>query len=57
MTLGEHRAMSVAVFGEESPATKFLDEKIAIEGAEAPVLANESQLIFLLLALHRGDAT
>lgn len=53
-TLGYHRKMSAAVFGEDSPATKYLDEKIAEQGEDEPVLADETQLVALLMSLHRG---
>jgi hypothetical protein len=53
-TLGYHRAMSAAVFGEESAATKYLDKKIAESphGAYEKVVAPESQVVLLLMNLH-----
>jgi hypothetical protein len=51
-TLGYHRKMCVAVFGEDSPATKFLDGKIAEQGEDEEVLADERQLIVVLMQLH-----
>lgn len=53
-TLGYHRAMSAVVFGEDSPATKFLDEKIAkaAHGKDEKVICHESQLILILFSLH-----
>jgi hypothetical protein len=54
-TLGYHRKMCVAVFGEDSPATKFLDGKIAEQGEDEEVLADERQLIAVLMSLHMGE--
>jgi hypothetical protein len=53
-TLGNHRKMAVAVFGEEGPAVKFLDKKIAESpnGANEEVLVAESQFVYLLGTLH-----
>ena len=60
-TLGYHRRMSAAVFGEESKATKFLDEKIKShtndekDGADEVVIIPEGQLIALLFSIHTGN--
>jgi hypothetical protein len=51
-TLGGWRSLSVAVFGEDSPATKFLDDKIAKTNADDPVIADETQLLHVLTQLH-----
>lgn len=53
-TLGYHRSMSALFFGEDSPATKYLDDKIATQGSDAEVLVDERQLIALLMELHKG---
>ena len=49
-TLGIYRKMAVAVFGEDSKAVKFLDEKIkdSPDGQNEEVIANESQMVYLL---------
>lgn len=49
-TLGNYRKMAVAVFGEDSKAVKFLDEKIkdSPDGQNEEVIANESQMVYLL---------
>jgi hypothetical protein len=53
-TLGYHRDMSAAIFGVDSEATKYLDEKIAEapRGREEKVIAHEDQFVHLLLSLH-----
>lgn len=51
-TLKYHRDMCVIVFGEDSLATKFLNEKIAELGESEEVLMEESQVIKLLTSLH-----
>lgn len=58
-TLGYHRKMSAVVFGEESPATKYLDAQIKKHGENEEVLVDEGQLIFALQEMHfgRADAT
>lgn len=57
-TLGYHRAMAGVVFGEDSPAVKFLDKKIAEcpNGENEEVIMPEGQLVMLLMQLHKkGD--
>jgi hypothetical protein len=56
-TLGYHRAICAAIFGEDSPATKFLDEKIAQspKGEDETIVCSESQLVGLLMHLHAGS--
>ena len=53
-TLGYHRRMCAAVFGEDSEATKFLDMKIAEapDGEDEMTVVPESQVIFLLGKIH-----
>lgn len=51
-TLGNTRALAVAVFGSESPAVKFLDDQIAKYGEGAEVMADETQLVHMLGQLH-----
>lgn len=52
-TLGEYRKLCVVVFGEVSPQVVFIDEKIAAsrEGVAEEVIADESQMIYLLASL------
>lgn len=57
VTLGYHRRMSAVVFGEDSPAVKFLDKKIAESpnGENEKVLVSEGQVVMLLMSLHNRD--
>lgn len=55
-TLGNYREMCVLSFGKDSHATKFLDQKIAEQGAEAEVIAEECMMVRLLADIHqRGE--
>ena len=51
-TLGNYRKLCAAVFGEESKATKYLDDKIAEQSSDEEVIQHESQMIMLLQSLH-----
>jgi hypothetical protein len=53
-TLGNHRRIAAALFGDDSAAVKFLDEKIATSpnGPNEPVICDESQLVYLLLTIE-----
>jgi hypothetical protein len=55
-TLGFHRDMSLAVFGADSDAVRFLDKKIteSPNGAREEVVAEESQVVHLLMQMHMG---
>lgn len=52
-TLGNYRKLAVPVFGEQSGAVKFLDQKIneSPHGHNEEVLADEAQMIQLLASL------
>lgn len=54
MTLGDYRKMVVILWGEESPAVQYLDDKAKAEkeGADAEVIADESQVIHLLSEIN-----
>lgn len=56
-TLGNHRRIAAAKFGEESPAIAFLDKKIAeaAHGADEPVICDEGQLVYLLGKIHQRE--
>ncbi len=56
-TLGTYRQLSLVFFGQESAVIKFLDDKIAKEkdGAEAEVVADEGQMIYLLSTIHAKE--
>ena len=49
-TLGNYRKMAAAVFGEDSKAVKFLDDKItdSPNGENEEVIADEGQMVNLL---------
>lgn len=53
-TLGNYRKMAAALFGEDSKAVSFLDEKIAEDssGENGEVIADEGQMIYLLVNIH-----
>jgi hypothetical protein len=55
-TLGEWRKIAVALYGEDSGAVKFLDNKIKEQGESEHVIAHETQVLYLLNQLHqRGE--
>ena len=54
-TLADYRALAVLLFGAESGATKFLDKKIEDQGAGEMVVADESQMLYLLNHLNSGE--
>ncbi len=57
-TLGNWRAFAVILGGRDpNPATKFLDKKIAQQGADEPVIAPESQMMFLITSLLAPEET
>jgi hypothetical protein len=51
-TLGNWYALCKAVFGTESPATTFIKEKLDEQGADMEVLADERQMLIVLIDLH-----
>lgn len=51
-TLGGYRTLTAAIFGTDSRAVKFLDAKIANQGADEEVLAPEGQMVYLLTTVH-----
>jgi len=52
-TLGNYRKLAAAMFGEGSYAVEFLDAKIAEQGADEEVIADEGQMIGVLASLER----
>lgn len=48
-TLGNYKTMAESVFGSNSGAIRFLDKKIKKEGKDAEVLADEGQMIQVLI--------
>jgi hypothetical protein len=51
-TLGNWHALCLAVFGADSPATAFIAEKMAEQGPDMQVLADERQMLMVLIDLH-----
>lgn len=51
-TLGEYRKMMAALVGEQSAAVRYLDDKIAEQGADMEVIVPEVQMLALLTELH-----
>jgi hypothetical protein len=55
-TLKSYRDLTAAFFGETSAATKFLDDKIAKQGEDEEVIADEQQMIQMLFEIdQRGN--
>lgn len=54
-TLGTYRKIAVALTGENSQATKLLDEKIKEQGENAKVLQDEWQMVALIVGMTGGD--
>lgn len=55
-TLATYRMLTVALFGEDSRAVAFLDQKIAESpnGADEVVIADETQMLLLLVSVEYG---
>jgi hypothetical protein len=56
-TLGTYKKLASALFGENSKAVEFLNEKIKDDpdGEKGEVIADESQMIYLLVNLAAND--
>jgi hypothetical protein len=56
-TLGTYRLLADALWGKDSQAVAFLDEKIAASpnGADEVVIADETQMLILLGQVEYGD--
>lgn len=54
-TLGNYITLTSLVFGKDSRAVKYLQQKVAAsaKGEDEEVLAPESQMIMLLMAEHK----
>ena len=53
-TLGTYRKIAAALTGEDSPATKMLDDKIKEQGEDMEVIQQESQMLFLIVQMGLG---
>lgn len=54
-TLGTYRKIAALLTAENSPATRFFDEKIATQGEDAEVIQDESQMMLLIIMLGIGS--
>lgn len=50
-TLGEYRDLCAAIGGEDCPAVKMLDEKIADQGRDEVVIIADSQMRMILMPM------
>ncbi len=50
--LGVWVRVARAAFGPDSPATAFLEEKVAEQGEDELVIADEGQFLYALLTMH-----
>jgi len=53
-TLRTYRKIAALLTGEDSPATKLIDDKIKEEGEDAEVIQHESQMLFMIVKLGLG---
>ena len=53
-TLGNWRLLCAAVFGEDGPSVKFFDDKIAEQGADEWVVADEGQMMYAVMSMERA---
>lgn len=55
-TLGYHRDMAKVVLGVNSPAVKYLEDKIAESpnGEDEEVVVPEQQMVYLLVNIHNN---
>ncbi len=51
MNLGFYRKLSCSLFGPDSEATKFLEQKILVQGENAEVIATPIQMMYVLYQL------
>lgn len=51
-TLSNWLMLCKATFGEESPATQLIKDKMAEQGEEQEVVADEGQLLMILGQMH-----
>jgi hypothetical protein len=56
-TLGSYQKLCNIFFGEDSAQAKFINEKIASNpnGADEEVIAEESQMMYLLMHIEEGS--
>ena len=56
-TLGNYRHIAATLFGEDSKAVKWIEDKIANspKGSAELVLADEAQMLAVLIEIHYGE--
>ena len=54
-TLGDYRDLFAIIAGEDSRPVKFLDNKINEQGRDETVLADESQMLYLLTSMLKEN--
>ena len=50
-TLGSYQKICLLFFGDGSPQVRLINNKIAQYGADEEVIADESQMMYLLMAM------
>jgi hypothetical protein len=54
-TLENYYNLCLAIFGDESKATRFIKAKMEKQGKKMEVIQDERQMVFLLGRLHLGE--
>jgi hypothetical protein len=54
-TLGDYRDLCVMLAGENSRAVKFFDDRIAVQGCDEPVVADKTQMMYLIASLLKKE--
>lgn len=54
-TLGNWYALCKATFGEESPATQLIKDKMDKQGPDEQVVSDERQLLYALVQMELGS--
>lgn len=55
-TLGSYKKLCDLFFGEESAQSRLINEKIAQYGVDEEVIADESQMMYLLMNLDDSNS-
>lgn len=54
-TLGDYVDLCEVLFGADSASVKFFVEKIKAQGRDAKVLADETQMMMVIMSMEQGD--
>ena len=54
-TLRTYRKIAAVLTGEDSPATKMLDDKIKEQGEDMEVIQDEGQMLMLIVTMGLGS--